>query len=99
MDELTRVKTILSDHMEEFRREYNVEELGVFGSTARGDNRTDSDVDILVSFNGKVTLFSFAQLELHLEELLGREVDLVMKQGLKPMIKESVLKSTQYVEA
>jgi len=99
MDELTRIKTILADHMEEFRREYNVEELGVFGSTARGDNRTDSDVDILVSFYGKAGLFLLMRLKHRLEELVEKKVDLGTKRSLKDPIKEKVLSETQYVGA
>jgi len=96
MTELERIKTILSEHMDELRREYHVEELGVFGSVARGDDRFDSDVDILVTLNQPLG-FKFMQLERYLEYILDRNVDLVMKSGLKELIRDDILQDTRYV--
>ena len=74
-------------------RRYRVVELSVFGSVARGEADSSSDVDLLVSFepDAKVTLFTLAELQAELAELLRRPVDLVPKDGLKPAIRGEVL--------
>ncbi len=65
-------------------KKHNAVEAYVFGSTARGDNRPDSDVDILVRFNKMENLFEFVGIKLDLEDALGgRKVDLVQMGALK----------------
>ncbi|WP_165233331.1 nucleotidyltransferase family protein [Aquisphaera insulae] len=63
-------------------RKYGVASLRVFGSMARGDDRSDSDVDILATFEEKATFDYFMGLKLDLEELLGRRVDLLTPKSL-----------------
>jgi uncharacterized protein len=74
-------------------RRYHVRELSLFGSAARGEMRPDSDFDILVEFlpGADIDLVDYAGLMLDLSHLLGRKVDLVSKNGLKPLIRASVL--------
>ncbi len=74
-------------------RKYHVKELSLFGSRARGDNRPDSDVDLLVDFipNSHVDLIQFSELQLELQKMLGTPVDLVSRGGLKPRLKAQVL--------
>lgn len=72
------------------RRRFGVESLKVFGSMARGDDRAESDVDILVSFNGKITYDKFMGLKLDLEKLLGRPVDLGTSAMLRPELRAQV---------
>jgi uncharacterized protein len=55
----------------------------LFGSAARGDDRPDSDVDLLVDFDRESSLFDLIRLTRELEELLGRPVDVVSTGGLK----------------
>jgi uncharacterized protein len=82
-------------------RRYRVRELSVFGSAARGEMRPDSDIDLLVDFqpNAEVGLIEHAGLMLDLARLLGRKVDLVSKNGLKPRIRSTVLGEAQLVYA
>ncbi len=82
-------------------RKYRVRELSVFGSAARGEMRADSDIDILVDFlpDSGVDLFDHAGLMLDLANSLGRRVDLVSKNGLKPLIRESVLEDARLLYA
>lgn len=63
--------------------------LLVFGSAARGDLEDDSDVDVLVEFEGPATFDRFMGLKLHLEDLLGRPVDLTPK-ALPPSLHSTV---------
>jgi len=82
-------------------RRYQVRELSLFGSAARGDMRPDSDIDLLVEFlpDADVSLLEHAGLMLELARLLGRKVDLVSKRGLKPLIRDSVLADARLVYA
>ena len=72
---------------------YGVTEIGVFGSFARGDNDADSDIDISIVLNRTVPvgLLAFARMKFYLEDLFGRKVDLVIKSGIKPIIKDRIL--------
>ncbi|MCC6365488.1 MAG: nucleotidyltransferase family protein [Bryobacterales bacterium] len=79
--------------MAELCRQHRIRELSVFGSAARGEMRPDSDIDLLVEFlpEAEADLVDHAGLMLDLAQLLGRRVDLVSKNGLKPLIRASVL--------
>jgi uncharacterized protein len=71
-------------------RRYQVRELAVFGSVLRPDHCPESDVDMLVTFQpaARVTFTTLARMQRELEALLGRKVDLVPKDGLKPVIRD-----------
>jgi len=73
-------------------RAHAVQALWLFGSAAREDLRMGSDIDILVDFAAPVTLFEFARLRRYLESLLGRPVDLVTRDALKPQLREQILR-------
>mgnify|MGYP001598680491 CR=1 FL=1 len=80
---------------------YQVAELSLFGSAARGTMRPGSDVDLLVVFEegALVTLFTLVDLQTELSALLGRRVDLVPKDGLKPALKPEVLAEARILYA
>ena len=81
-------------------RRYRVRELSIFGSGLREDFRDDSDIDLLVEFEPDAAIgMELIDLQLALEDLLGRPVDLVPKRGLKPLIRESVLSSARVLYA
>jgi uncharacterized protein len=68
---------------------YNVR---VFGSVVRGEARVDGDVDLLVELKPGRSLLDHAALQLELEELLGRKVDIVPERGLKTRVRDRVLR-------
>ena len=74
------------------KEKYSVKTLEAFGSYVRGEQRKRSDVDILVEFDKAIDLFMFMELEEYLSEVLSIEVDLVMRDTLKPRIKEKILR-------
>ena len=76
------------------RRKYAVKSLSVFGSMARGDDREGSDVDILVTFEGKATFDNFMGLKLDLEDLFGRRVDLLTPKCLRDDIRSKIEKES-----
>jgi len=69
-----------------------VKSLAVFGSVARGEMGPDSDVDLLVEFESSPGFNGYMALKFYLEDLLGRKVDLVMRNALKPWARDIVLK-------
>lgn len=73
-------------------RRYSVKRAAIFGSFVRGETKKNSDIDILVKIDKDISLLDFIGLKLELEEALGRKVDLVEYQAIKPLIKEKVLK-------
>ena len=74
---------------------YQVQSLEVFGSYVRGDENTDSDLDLLVTFYENPSLFKFVEMENYLGDQLGIKVDLVMKDSLKPAIGKRILAEVQ----
>ena len=77
-------------------KRYGVKSLALFGSAARNRLRKNSDVDVLVQFD-QPTWANYIGLKFYLQELLGREVDLVTPKGLKPAVRPSVEKDLLYV--
>ena len=77
---------------------FGVETIGVFGSVARGQDGPDSDVDILVDYDHQVTrgMFGFLELKEHIEDVLGRKVDLVMRNGLHRRLRDRILDEAIY---
>ena|SRR3989344_3244758 len=72
-------------------KEAGVTRSSLFGSYARGDNKENSDIDMLVEFPRGKGLFAFIGLERKLEEALHNKVDLVTYKGLKPRIRNRIL--------
>ncbi|HTY14918.1 MAG TPA: nucleotidyltransferase family protein [Methanoregulaceae archaeon] len=88
---------LLRQHEPELRKKFGVAKIGIFGSFARGEEREDSDVDVLVTFQeGKKTFDNFMGTRFYLEDLFNRKVDLVTDAALKPLIREPLLKDVIY---
>ncbi|UCH98579.1 MAG: nucleotidyltransferase family protein [Candidatus Aminicenantes bacterium] len=94
MTGLNEIKTKLSAHKGELRRRYKVKEIGIFGSYAREDQKENSYIDILVTFEKTPGLLKFLELENHLSDLLGIDVDLVRKEAVRKELKDTILKNT-----
>ncbi|MGD9877520.1 nucleotidyltransferase family protein [Desulfococcus sp.] len=88
---LRRIAAVRSELSEQF----TVTRIGVFGSCARGEDRPDSDVDVIVEL-AEPTFDHYMDLKFRLEELLGRPVDLVMAETLKPRLKPIIEKEVVY---
>ena len=91
------LEQVLRDHEHDLLA-LGVKRLGVFGSFTRGQQRSDSDVDLLVEFeDGAKTFDNFMELALLLEHLLGRRVELVTQEALSPQIGPRILREVEYV--
>ena len=80
----------LQEHKSELER-FSVSHLAVFGSVVRSEERPGSDIDILVDFDAPVSIFRFLDVKEHLERILGRPVDLVTRDALKPQLRDRIL--------
>ena len=90
MGSTEEVLDLLRAHKEVLARRHRVASLSLFGSVARGDPSDESDVDIMVSFDGPTTVNDFFGTQFYLEDLLGRRVDLVTAKALRPELKPYV---------
>ena len=72
-------------------RARGVKHAALFGSVARGDNRPDSDIDILVEFDpaARVTIFGYVGLKVYIAGLFGQPVDVIDREALKPHLREA----------
>ncbi len=91
------IKRILKSHKGELGSKYGVKEIGIFGSYVKEEQKETSDVDILVEFEKPLGLLEFVGLKNYLSDLLGVNVDLVMRKALKPSIGKRVLGEVVYV--
>jgi len=82
---------ILHQQLPMLAERYGVQSLEVFGSYVRDEQRPDSDLDVLVAFKEDPSLLTYIALENLLSDLLGIQVDLVMKDSLKRRIGEQIL--------
>ncbi|MEI9909318.1 MAG: nucleotidyltransferase family protein [Bacteroidota bacterium] len=82
---LDQILKILREKKPDLQKRYPISELGVFGSYARGDNNENSDIDILVDFNGRIGI-KFISLAHELEDTFRMKIDLVSRGGIKPQV-------------
>ena len=78
-------------------KDLGVRSLSIFGSVARGEETQGSDLDVLVEFEGQPTFDGFMDTKIYLEDLLGRKVDLVLPQAIKPQLKPHILQDMIHV--
>jgi uncharacterized protein len=89
---------LLRQHEHVLQKRFGVERIGIFGSFSRGEERPESDIDVLVAFRkGKKTFDNFMGVKFYLEDLYGRKVDLVTEAALKPLIRDPILAEVVYV--
>jgi predicted nucleotidyltransferase len=91
------ILALLSAEAPALKSKHGVKSLAVFGSMARGDDHAESDVDILVTFEGKATFDNFMGLKLDLEDLFGRRVDLGTPNTLRPEMRARVERDVIHV--
>ena len=79
-------------------RARGVNHAALFGSRARGDNRPDSDIDIMIEFDpaARVTVFNYAGLKEYIAGLFDGPVDVVNRDGLKPYIRPAATADAVY---
>lgn len=92
----SRILEILVQHKPELSRRFGVAQLALFGSSARDEARPDSDLDVLVDFDGPATSRRYFGVQFYLEDLFGRPVDLVtskaLRRELRPFVEQEAIR-------
>lgn len=96
--ELKKNLNILNRRFHSLQRKYGVKKIGIFGSFARGEEKRNSDIDVLVEFSKPLDFFEFLEVEEYLSKILGKKVDLVTYHALKPVIKQDILNEVVYAQ-
>lgn len=87
----TEILKTISAHQDELRSRFSVSSLSLFGSVARDQATSESDLDLIVSFREAPGLIKFLELKSRLEEICHSPVDLVTRNALKKQLKERIL--------
>jgi predicted nucleotidyltransferase len=87
MDSIQEIK----EKIRAILQQYGITKAAIFGSLAKGEATTSSDIDILVEIKSDMSLFDFIGIKIELEEALKMKVDLVEYDTIKPIIKERIL--------
>jgi uncharacterized protein len=97
---MMKTREVVLQQLEENRdkiRSFGVKRLGLFGSCARGEATQSSDLDFVVELEKK-SFDAYMDLKDFLEDLFGCKVDLVMKDAIKPRLREPILRETIYAQ-
>jgi len=92
------VMRVLEQEKPFLSREFGVTDLALFGSVSRDGAAIGSDVDILVRFDGPATSKCYFGVQFHLEDILGRPVDLVTEKALRPELRSYIKNEAVYVQ-
>ena len=93
------------EQIEAFCRKWGISDLSLFGSVLREDFRPDSDIDVLVRFSSEVKhgLFDLVRMRSELEDIFGRDVDLISRRGVEasrnPIRRKAILDSASTIYA
>lgn len=97
MESTQEILHTLASVKSELRAAFKVQEIGVFGSVIRGEQKESSDIDVLVGLDGDADLLDLIALSQFLEERLHHKVDIVPRNALRPEIREQVLREVRYL--
>lgn len=99
MKELSEIKAKIKSVQNKLNNDFDVTEIGLFGSYVRGEATNDSDLDVLISLKPghNVGLIKFNTLQSFLSDLLNIKIDLVVKDGIKPALKNNILNEVKYL--
>jgi predicted nucleotidyltransferase len=98
MKSTVEILSFLAKNKQLFSEQYHIIKIGVFGSYARGEQRIDSDIDLLVEFEDNTeNLFELKQqLRAFFRDKLNLEVDICREKYIKPKIRNSILREARY---
>jgi predicted nucleotidyltransferase len=93
------IKSRLLEAVKQDEHVEDIKTIAIFGSFVHGDDRPDSDVDVLVEFaeNSHIGFFTYAEIQRNLTKAVGRKVDLVTRQALSKYIRKDVLEQAEMV--
>jgi len=87
----------LRSHKDEMHEQFGLKKIGLFGSYVRGEEREDSDIDLVVEIESSNKFRSFFGLKAYLEDALQKNIDLGIESSLKPIVRKYIKKEIEYV--
>ena len=96
MDTQAEILSKLYDLKPFLRKEFNVVKIGLFGSFADNTNTENSDIDILIEIDKPIG-WRFFSLELYLEKIFNKKIDIVTQKALKAQIRDHILQNVKFV--
>ena len=87
----------INDKIVNYLKRFNPRRIGIFGSYARNEDNPQSDIDILVDFPEKVTLFDLGGMKVDLSEMLNRPIDIVTERGINSRIKDHIYRDLKII--
>lgn len=90
MRTIHEIRDLIRAHQDELRRRYKARVVGIFGSYVRGEQRADSDLDVLAEFDSDASLLDLGGAQVMLSEFLGLKVDLIPREDVRPELKEAI---------
>ena len=97
VDTLEEVKQVINLHRPSLQEKYHISKIAIFGSVVKDVLDEQSDIDILVEFDGPVGFFTLVHLQNELHSLFGRNVDLTTSRALHPLLRSSIMQDLVYV--
>ena len=91
------ILSVLKELKTEIRQRYRAEVKGIFGSYVRGEQKSSSDIDVLVEFDEGANLLDLSGLSLFLEEKLNRRVDVVPEDAIRKELKPFIMREAAYL--
>jgi hypothetical protein len=91
MKTLDEIRTIIRQHRDALAEKYGIAVVGVFGSYVRGEQKRQSDIDLLVDILHPISLLELVGAEIYLSEVMGSKVDLVPKRDVREELRETIL--------
>lgn len=92
-DQIDEIKKTLIEVL----RKHGVKKAALFGTIVRGEATEESDIDLLIEFEGRKSLLDLAGLKLDLQEILRRRVDVLTYKSLHPHLKERILSEQEVI--
>jgi len=90
MKTMNEIKTIIHRQSANLKEKYGLRVVGIFGSYARGEQRSESDIDLLVDILKPISLLELVGAEIYLSEILGVKVELVPKRSVREEARETI---------
>ncbi len=97
MKTFQEIREILAKNKEKIESQYKVKRMGIFGSYVRGEQKEDSDVDVLVEFEESVSLLKLVNFENFLRDITGVKVDVVPENDIRPELRENIFNEVSYI--
>jgi len=97
MKNIDEIKRKIEELKPLLKKRFKVRRIGVFGSYTRGEQKEESDLDVLVEFYEPVSLLGLVRLENYLTDILGVKVDVVPKKDVRAELRKRISKETVYL--